>query len=321
MTDPRVVWIGAPRPCADGPRALSAAGFRVEMHAFVPWLAEPAPEVAILVLDDRLGPGLVGEVTARLPGTKVIAISERADDVAAALAAGAADALSPPTTGGELAARVLAWTRAQAQERQRRAAMAALIDRMRQMEARLAGLEWMNQQLRLGVEADELTGLGNRRSFMAQLAYWLDYAARYGGGLSLVMLDLDGMKALNERIGHAAGDTALLRVADAVRGSIRTVDRAVRLCSDEFAVVMPATRIADAAQVAERIRERIACLLLPDSARLSASLGVACVDDARELTGALTDDLVSRADAALFAAKRGGKNRVAVDGASETFAA
>jgi diguanylate cyclase (GGDEF)-like protein len=242
-----------------------------------------------------------------------------------ALAAGAHDAIMLPATAGELAARVLVWTRIAAQDRQGRVAIAALVDRMRQLETSIGALERTNSQLRELAHQDELTGLGNRRSFAASLEYSLEYAARYGGPLSLMLLDLDGMKKVNDQLGHPAGDAALRRVAEVLRASTRTVDHAARLGGDEFGIVMPATRVADAAQVAERIRDRIEGLLLPGAVnvRLTASLGLAAIEQPAgqppRAAGAGVDQLIGRADSALYAAKRAGKNRVLVDGVSSSL--
>jgi diguanylate cyclase (GGDEF)-like protein len=161
---------------------------------------------------------------------------------------------------------------------------------------------------------DELTGLGNRRSFGAALDYALEYIGRYGGAISIVLVDLDGMKRINDQHGHPAGDAALRTVADVLRTSTRTTDHAARLGGDEFGIVMPQTRGGEAALVSERIRERIASLVLPGGARLSASFGVASVEGPGPSPvtrgGFAGDELFSRADKALYEAKRHGKNRV-----------
>jgi diguanylate cyclase (GGDEF)-like protein len=127
----------------------------------------------------------------------------------------------------------------------------------------------------------------------------------------VVALDLDGMKSLNDTCGHPTGDAALCTVAEVLRASLRSVDHAARLGGDEFGIVMPATNAPAAAQVAERIRNRIEQLLLPRGLRLSASFGVAA--DERPQRGATGFNLVARADAALYAAKRDGKNRVVTE--------
>lgn len=146
---------------------------------------------------------------------------------------------------------------------------------------------------------DELTGLGNRRALHEALRQGLAAARRYGAALSLVLVDLDGFKALNDRHGHAAGDAALQAVARAIREEIRAeVDLAARVGGDEFAVVLPQTDAAGAGVVGARVTGRIAALARAGGPPVGASFGSATLD--------LEDDaatLLARADAALYRAK------------------
>jgi diguanylate cyclase (GGDEF)-like protein len=154
---------------------------------------------------------------------------------------------------------------------------------------------------------DALTGLRNQRSFDERLGEEMARAARYGLPLSLLILDIDGLKAINDQRGHDAGNAALRAVGRALRAGARRSDLAARIGGDEFAVVAPATDGPAARALAERIR-----LLVADSpGGVSASLGVATLDHDTGSPGAL----VRAADAALYQAKRDGRNRVVARGA------
>jgi diguanylate cyclase (GGDEF)-like protein len=246
---------------------------------------EGAPSVAVVRVAN---PAHAEMAISRLPqGTKVVAVVEKSEDIVRALEAGAHDAVVAEAEGTELSARVRLWERVAAEEH-------ALRERLAKAE---------EQALR-----DDLTGLGNRRSFGRALEYAIDYSSRYGGPLSVVLVDLDGMKRVNDQQGHPAGDVALRMVADVLRLSVRSTDHAARLGGDEFAMVMVQASAADVAYVCERIRERISLLPVPGGMKISASFGIAQAE-----TGRGASDLFARADAALYEAKRTGKDRVVVD--------
>lgn len=161
---------------------------------------------------------------------------------------------------------------------------------------------------------DELTGLINHRRLQEVLEREVRRAERYGTSLSLVMLDVDDFKHVNDRHGHQQGDRVLRAVADAVRNTVRDVDFVARYGGEELAVALPEMDAEGAAAVGERIREAIAAAAVPtrDGAPLSvtASIGVAVLD----LDSFSRQDLIAAADAALYRAKRTGKNRVVVAG-------
>jgi diguanylate cyclase (GGDEF)-like protein len=190
------------------------------------------------------------------------------------------------------------------------ACVATLQWRERALEAKVAELERENRRLREMAYQDELTGLDNRRGFWAHLEYAINFAGRYGGAVSVLLLDLDGMKRVNDTAGHPEGDRLLQRVGDVLRLSLRNTDLAARLGGDEFGVVLPNTDGAAASIVAERIRQRIAELGgIAAGCSVSASVGIAtALGTGRDERAAHL--LVARADSALYAAKRQGRNRV-----------
>lgn len=160
---------------------------------------------------------------------------------------------------------------------------------------------------------DELTGLANRRRFLAQLETEVARSRRSGSPLAIVLSDLDDFKQVNDKYGHEAGDRALRAFADIMRGVVRDVDLPVRLGGEEFAVLLPDTDLAGAVNLAERIRTALeAAEIESDAARIrvTASFGVSCFPVA-----VAADDLFVDADRRLYDAKRRGKNRVEVSAA------
>ncbi len=146
-------------------------------------------------------------------------------------------------------------------------------------------------------ERDALTGLSNHGAFQAEVGDLIDLS----GGLpfAMLMLDLDGFKAYNDAHGHPAGDAVLVQVATAIAGATRGSDHAYRYGGDEFAVVLPGARRAQAVEVGDRIRVAVASVPLPEGPRIAVSVGVACFpDDART-----KDDLIEAADKALYLVK------------------
>ena len=156
---------------------------------------------------------------------------------------------------------------------------------------------------------DDLTGLANRRGFDDRLVGEVERAKRFGHALGLVLLDIDDFKDVNDSFGHQQGDLVLREVAKVVRDSLREIDEPARYGGEELAMVLPETDLEGAYNLAERVRERIAAMMLPvgrdgDVLRITASFGVAAVPD----TPADEAALIAAADAALYEAKRGGKN-------------
>src|SRR5438067_3304799 len=166
-----------------------------------------------------------------------------------------------------------------------------------------AGLFAQIQQQAL---TDALTGCYNRRSFEMQLDKDLMMAKRSHQPLSLIMLDLDRFKHLNDSAGHDAGDDALRQLADCFRQELRGVDSASRFGGDEFALILPQAYADGALIVAERVRERIEKIKIPGFGNLTTSIGIATFP----LHANSRAELFRAADDALYAAKRAGRNRV-----------
>jgi diguanylate cyclase (GGDEF)-like protein len=159
------------------------------------------------------------------------------------------------------------------------------------------------------LERDTLTGLGNRRALSRQGVQWLADAIRHDRPLSMLVLDVDDFKSVNDTFGHPEGDRLLVSIADILRANTRASDLCVRMGGDEFAVVLPGADLDHAMGCAERIRLAIAACAIDtpsgDSIRGSVSIGVATYRSGIDL-----DELYHRADDALYAAKRAGCNQV-----------
>ena len=157
---------------------------------------------------------------------------------------------------------------------------------------------------------DELTGLANRRLLLRRLDRAMGWADRYSHDLSVLALDLDHFKQLNDREGHAAGDAALVSVAEVLRALARSVDTVARTGGEELIVLLPETDARGAEAMAERLRRGIANVSFPGSdaqpaGHLSVSIGVAV-----RRSGEPADALIRRADTALYQAKERGRNCV-----------
>jgi diguanylate cyclase (GGDEF)-like protein len=156
---------------------------------------------------------------------------------------------------------------------------------------------------------DILTGLRNRSHLENRLHEEFARAVRHGFPLSLLLLDVDELKALNDHHGHRAGDAALCHVARAIREGLRASDVAARWGGDEFVLLAPNTRADEAISLAERVRSLVATA--PAQAGLAAvtiSMGVATLT--AELPFHTPEALLRTADTALYMAKRSGRNRV-----------
>jgi diguanylate cyclase (GGDEF)-like protein len=157
--------------------------------------------------------------------------------------------------------------------------------------------------------ADSLTGAANSRAFYETAAAEIARARRYGHALTVVYIDLDNFKGVNDRLGHHGGDRLLRRVSDALRGAVREVDTVARMGGDEFAVLLPETGPEGAAAAVQKLAA-VAAQPAEGVGLVTASLGgvTFCTPPPRP------EDLIDRADAMMYEAKRAGRNtsRVAV---------
>jgi diguanylate cyclase (GGDEF)-like protein len=170
----------------------------------------------------------------------------------------------------------------------------------------------LQDELRAQATTDELTGLPNRRGILERLQHELALVRRDARAFSILTIDIDNFKNVNDAHGHAVGDEVLKHVAARMRAQLRAYDDVGRQGGEEFMVVLPACDSAGAVGVAERIRGDIASSPVPTSAgglTVTVSIGVATIPGAAvaDATG-----LLAAADGALYAAKRNGRNAVAI---------
>ena len=160
-------------------------------------------------------------------------------------------------------------------------------------------------------ETDALTGLGNHGAFQRDLGTFVEHAGAAAARpaerrVSVLMMDLDRFKTYNDRHGHPAGDALLHRAATTIYGAARTDDRVYRYGGDEFALILPATSVAEAARVADRVRRAVAAMTRADPTPVTITVGVAGLPgDATDRAG-----LIAAADTALYYGKRAGEDRV-----------
>lgn len=222
-------------------------------------------------------------------------------------ALGADDYIVKPCDPAELCARVSNYLR--------------LKDLQAQLGRQNDELERKNRELAALATTDPLTGLHNRRYFLAEVEREVAGARATASPGSVLMMDIDHFKRINDTCGHAQGDAALVAVADAVRRALRSSDVVARFGGEEFVAWMPRTSAEDGATIAERVRAAVAACRIPGLPwNVSVSIGASSLDlDANESF----DAMLARADVALYAAKQGGRDRVvcrASGGAERTAA-
>lgn len=266
------------------------------IEAFKIVLKEPMD----VILCDLEMPGMDGfkflnMVSARedLRDIPVIMITGRTDSETKirGLEQGASDYVTKPFEPGELVARVKVQLK-----------IKTLQD----------SLKKSNQELLQLSNTDPLTHLSNRRFLMETLDKELKRSARCNSPLSLIMVDIDHFKRVNDTYGHQQGDVVLVEVAKVMLEHLREYDMAARFGGEEFSLVLPETELLPAVQVAERLRHSASQMAFSgqlQDLKLTISLGVATFPHGRVRS---VDDLVREADEALYQAKRQGRNRVEV---------
>jgi diguanylate cyclase (GGDEF)-like protein len=171
-------------------------------------------------------------------------------------------------------------------------------------------IEHNEQRLEQLATVDQLTGLYNHRMFYSTLKNEIMRARRYGRPASLLMIDIDHFKRINDSYGHLAGDRVLERIGRLLKENLRAECSTCRYGGEEFAVILPEIGMEAAFTTAERLREIVAQTSFdngtPDEIKITVSIGVSAFPE----SAAAVDELTSAADAALYAAKDAGRNRV-----------
>jgi len=274
-------------PASDGERAWD--------------LLKSAP-VADLAIVDWMMPGVDGielcqriRREPRLAGMYVLLLTGRGTraDLVVGLDAGADDYMVKPIDREELRARVQVGMRVAALQ-------ARLADRV-------ADLQTATDELTRLVSTDVLTDLCSRRTWFERAGAEFSRSRRYGRDLALLLIDLDLFKQVNDTFGHDVGDRLLRAVADRLKAECRQSDIIGRLGGEEFAVLTPETTAADAGRIASRIQEgcrRVVVATPQGDVRCSCSIGVSALEPQDDDVEAV----LRRADAALYEAKRTGRN-------------
>jgi len=273
-------------------------------RALVPIL----PNGADCVIIDAKSPEVVAEIVRDLrvalpqPAPPMVALLEASfgeEGLVRALDGGAADAVLLPVGQPLLAAKVRVLSHRARRERE---------------------LTWRLERALENATVDPLTGLFNRRQFERRLREEAAHARRHRRAFSLVMLDLDHFKAINDTYGHEDGDRVLSHVAGILKSTLREDDTAFRYGGEEFILLLRACNAKAARLVTERARVELhqrPVALGGVLKALSFSAGVAAAEEHNEF---MTAEIVARADAAMYRAKRGGRNRVEIEEALEAAA-
>lgn len=256
-----------------------------------------------LVLCDLVMPGFDGLKFLGLKASRkeleqipviILTAEDDLDRKAEILERGASDYVTKPFHEKELLARVRIHTK-----------LKLLQDELREMNAQLEALS----------VTDALTGLANRRRLMTRLDEEVQRSRRYKTPLSVVMIDIDHFKLVNDTHGHAMGDMVLRNFGAMLKASLRTTDLAARYGGEELTLILAHTDGPAALQVAENLREKFADLehtLDGVTIRKTVSMGISSRDGQGEVP--TSEDLLKVADEALYRAKQGGRNRVEVAG-------
>jgi len=278
-------------------RQLERAGYAVRACGTIATARDLIHEVEwdVVILDRRLPDGdgveLCRELRTQSAHGYIIMLTGESSDEAKleGFEGGADDYVTKPFQLDELFARIRAGVRIVRLQK-------ALLDSNRRLE-----------ELSL---TDGLTGVGNRRAFDQRLAGAFEHARRYERPLSLVLIDVDHFKAINDRHGHDVGDAVLQSVASSVASGTRQTDFVARVGGEEFAILLPETALFESIQFAEKIRAGIAAAAPVIDERVTVSIGVA---NSPHSPFATTMDLFRAADQALYRAKSNGRNCVEIE--------
>lgn len=302
---PKVLIVDDDRLACERLRGLvMAAGFEVRsVSNGAAALAALRRDFAPIVITDRVMPDMDGLTLCRTIRHEhfdgyvyvlLLTVQDAEADILAGLEAGADDYLSKRASSAQLIARLRTAQRILSLEHSLRAII--------EEKGRLA-------------TTDTLTGANNRRYFVRHLNRELKRASRYSSTLSLLMLDIDHFRQINDRHGHAVGDEVLQEFARRISGCLREYDWFARLGGEEFAVVLPQTQLTGAQVVAEKLRREVAGVPLRTSAgpvAVTVSIGVGGLEALDLADAATVDKLLDGADRCLYRSKQDGRNRVTV---------
>ncbi len=238
-----------------------------------------------LILKDTSGDKVINELKVKSPGSVLIAVSgiDNVKTISRVLAEGASDYLAKPFNHELFIARLKTNVRSYL-------LLKEVMDKRELLE-------------KMAV-TDELTGLFNRRHIFRRVSDEAEKNQRYNSNFSIVMLDIDKFKSINDTYGHPHGDMVLNKVSESIRKSIRAVDIAGRYGGEEFLVILPEVGVRGAAAVAERIRVSVESLKdLKDDMNVTISGGIA------EYAGSI-EETIKKADLLLYKAKEEGRNRI-----------
>jgi two-component system cell cycle response regulator len=223
----------------------------------------------------------------------LLTVRDKEKDIVAGLDAGADDYLSKRTSAAQFTARL------------------RIAKRVLALEYSLKNALDAKRKLAM---TDELTGAYNRRYFMRHLGRELKRSQRFGGDVSLLLLDIDHFKRVNDTYGHVVGDLVLKKLTRQVAKCLqRATDWCARLGGEEFAIVLEGTNLADARICAEKMRRAIenTCIDTPAGAvRITVSIGIGGLGEIADRNSATVQSLLELADTNLYASKAGGRNRV-----------
>ena len=173
--------------------------------------------------------------------------------------------------------------------------------------AALERAERTEAELRYLADHDSLTGLLDRRRFRAELDQHVSFTARYGGLGAVMIIDIDGLKGVNDALGHHAGDNLIRQVAEVMRERVRATDIVARLSGDEFAILMPQTDVEGAMQLGEDLRAQVAENVRPISDAQAATISVGVTMFGGGEKGSGSEAVLVAADQAMYRAKSGHK--------------
>ena len=302
---------------ADDPSAVADAvvdavsdDFSFERVAFF-----GAPEHELVLLASRGTAAVRGDLTVRPDGALrhaaaspqpllVSGFSEEDEPAIAALMSDTANLVLVPLQADGRTVGVLVCEHALRRGSRLERRVVSMLERYASQAALSLANAWLVDRLRRSAATDGLTGVANRRAFDETLAREFARASRAEGPLSLVLLDLDHFKVLNDTHGHLAGDDVLREVGACLLREVRLGDTVARYGGEEFAVILPNLAAEEASQVAERLRERIAALPIETAVTVSAGVSTWPSNAGDPLA------LVRAADRALYVSKRDGRDRV-----------